>query len=69
MEENRRHRQSSLKVERNFTGSRLETQIVARTYELAAPILRKNTDVVPSTEPVDLTRSDSFSSPCVAKGA
>jgi hypothetical protein len=69
MEETSRGRQPPLKVERAFAGSRLEQQILVRTYELAAPIIRKRTDAVPSPEPLDRPFDDSFQSQRVAKGA
>ncbi len=68
MEETSRGRQPPLKVEREFAGSRLEQQILVRTYELAAPIIRKRTDVVPSSEPFPRP-AHSFQSQPIAQGA
>ena len=69
MEEKRLGRQPSLKVERQFAGSRLEQQILIRVYELAAPVICKRTDAVPLPEPSAQIVSDSFQCQCVTRGA
>jgi hypothetical protein len=69
MEETSRGRRPPLKIERAFAGSRLEQQILVRAYELAAPIIRKRMDAVPSLEPFDRPVDVSFQSQRVAKGA
>ena len=69
MEETSRGRQPPLKIERVFARSRLEPQILVRAYELAAPILRKRMDIVPSAESFDRPVSVSFQSQRLAKGA
>jgi hypothetical protein len=45
MEGSRRSRQPPLDVEREFAGSRLEEQILVRTYELVVPVIRHSLDV------------------------
>ena len=67
MEEKRRGPQPPLKVERQFSESRLEQKILIRVYELAAPTIRTN--VIPLLEPHDRLVSDSFQSQGLAKGA
>jgi hypothetical protein len=69
MEEKRLGRQPSLKVERQFAGSRLEHQILIRSYELAAPTIRRRTDAIPLLEPSDQLARQSFHSQRLAKGA
>ena len=69
MEETSRGRQPPLKIERAFARSRLEPQILVRAYELAAPIIRKRLDVVPSPESFDRPVDVSFQSQRLAKGA
>jgi len=69
MEETRRRRQPSLKVERAFAGSRLEPHILIRVYELAAPILRRRTDAIPLPNLSGRLVSDSVLSQRVAQGA
>jgi hypothetical protein len=69
MEESRRGRQSPLKVERAFDGSRLETQILVRAYELAVPVIRQRMDAEPASNQHDRSVNHSFQSQPVAKGA
>jgi hypothetical protein len=69
MEETSRGRQPLLKIVREFAGSRLEHQILVRTYQLAVPILHKRTNAAPSPEPFPQPADDSFQSQPLAKGA
>jgi hypothetical protein len=69
MEETRRGRRPPLKVERQFAGSRLELQILSRSYELAAPTIRRRTDAIPMLESSGPIASRSFQSQHLAKGA
>jgi hypothetical protein len=69
MEEKRRGAQPPLKVERQFSESRLEQQILIRVYELAAPTIYRRTNAIPLLEPHDRLVSDSFQSQGLAKGA
>jgi hypothetical protein len=69
MEEKRRGAHPPLKVERQFSGSRLEQQILVRVYELAAPTIYRRTNTIPLFEPHDWLVSDSFQSQGLAKGA
>ena len=69
MEETRRSRQTLLKVERAFAGSRLEKQILMRAYAFAVPTTRKRLPAVPSPEAMETTSKDPFSSQRIAQGA
>jgi hypothetical protein len=70
MEETSHRRQPPLKVVREFAGSRLEQQVRIRTYELAAPVLRKPTNVAPaSSAPSQQSAHETFQSHPIAKGA
>jgi len=69
MEETSRGRQPLLKIVREFAGSRLEQQILVRTYQLAVPILRKRTNAAPLPEPFLQPVDDSFQPQPLAKGA
>jgi hypothetical protein len=69
MEEKCRGRQPSFKVVREFVSSRHEQQILARTYQLAVPIICKRTDAVSSSELFQQAADDAFLSQPIAQGA
>jgi hypothetical protein len=69
MEEKSHGRQPPFKVVREFAGSRLEQQILARTYQLAVPIICKRTDAVSSSELFQPAADDAFLPQPIAQGA
>jgi hypothetical protein len=69
MEETSHGRQPPLKVVREFAASRLEQQVLIRSYELAAPVLRKPTQGAPSSEPSQQPGHDLSPSQPIFKGA
>lgn len=64
-----RSRQGPLAVQREFAGSRLEEQILIRTYELVVPTVRRSVgnDRLPSVE--EATAECGAGYPSLAKGA
>ena len=64
-----RSRQGPLAVQREFAGSRLEEQILIRTYELVVPTIRRSVgnDRLPGAE--EATAECGGGYPSLAKGA
>jgi len=52
MDGSRQSRQPPLDVEREFAGSRLEEQILVRTYELVVPMIQHRLDAEQQTTAV-----------------
>jgi hypothetical protein len=69
MEDTKCRRRQSLAMLREFSGGRLEKQVLIRAYELSAPVTQVSTNVLSMSEPIGGPGKHQQNSQVIAKGA